>query len=154
MFNILKETTHLIARRSIAAVLLAGGAITVLAVEPGATPINQVSRPASAGADGNVGKDFSVTFVDVAQSARLTSPIIYGGLDSKKYIIETNGCGVAFLDYDNDGWMDVFLLNGTRLEGFQKERNLPISCITTTAMAASATQPINRDSLIPAGLRR
>ena len=34
----------------------------------------------------------------------------------KKYILEANGCGCAFFDYDNDGWMDIFLLCGTRLE--------------------------------------
>src|SRR5204863_447975 len=33
---------------------------------------------------------------------------------------ETTGCGVAFYDYDNDGWLDIFLVNGTRLEGFPK----------------------------------
>jgi hypothetical protein len=36
--------------------------------------------------------------------------------DTKRYILESTGCGCAFLDYDNDGWMDVFLLTGTRLE--------------------------------------
>src|SRR5208282_913483 len=35
----------------------------------------------------------------------------------KKYIIESTGCGCAFIDFDNDGWMDIFLLCGTRLEG-------------------------------------
>ena len=45
------------------------------------------------------------------------APVIYGGVDAKKYIIEANGCGCAFIDYDNDGWMDIFLLSGTRLEG-------------------------------------
>ncbi len=64
--------------------------------------------------------DFAVTLTDVAASAGLVEPIIYGGVDKKKYIIETNGCGVAFTDYDNDGWMDIFLLAGTRLEGFPK----------------------------------
>jgi hypothetical protein len=64
--------------------------------------------------------DFQVTFIDVARSAGLTEPIIYGGIDKKRYIIEANGCGVAFMDYDNDGWMDILLLNGTRLEGFPK----------------------------------
>lgn len=33
------------------------------------------------------------------------------------YIIESMGCGLAFLDYDNDGWLDIFLLSGTRREG-------------------------------------
>ena len=50
----------------------------------------------------------------------LTAPIVYGGSERKRYIIETNGCGVAFLDYDNDGWADVLLLSGTRLEGLPK----------------------------------
>ena len=39
------------------------------------------------------------------------------GLRRKKYILEAIGCGCAFIDYDNDGWMDIFLLSGTRLEG-------------------------------------
>jgi hypothetical protein len=38
-------------------------------------------------------------------------------MESKKYILESVGCGCAFIDYDNDGWMDIFLLCGTRLEG-------------------------------------
>jgi hypothetical protein len=64
--------------------------------------------------------EYPVTFVDAAQSAGLTAPIIYGGVERKRYIIETNGCGVAFFDYDGDGWVDVLLLNGTRLEGFPR----------------------------------
>jgi hypothetical protein len=71
-------------------------------------------------ASGKDEKAFPVKFVDVAASAGLTEPIIYGGVERKKYIIETNGSGVAFLDYDNDGWIDILLLNGTRLEGFPK----------------------------------
>ena len=61
------------------------------------------------------GRPFHAHFVDVAAEAGLKSPIIYGGIDSKKYILEATGCGCAFLDYDNDGWMDIFLLSGTRL---------------------------------------
>jgi enediyne biosynthesis protein E4 len=60
---------------------------------------------------------FLARFTDVARQAGLTQPIIYGGLEKKSYIIEVVGCGVAFIDYDNDGWMDLFLLSGTRLEG-------------------------------------
>src|SRR5262249_53876122 len=40
---------------------------------------------------------------------------IFGGIDTKKYIIETTGTGVAIFDYDNDGWPDIFIVNGTRL---------------------------------------
>jgi hypothetical protein len=59
-------------------------------------------------------------FTDIAAQAGLTQPIIYGGISSKRYIIETNGCGLAFYDYDNDGWVDVLTLNGSRLEPFAK----------------------------------
>jgi len=63
------------------------------------------------------GRPFNAHLVDVAQAAGLHAPVIYGGVESKKYILEATGCGCAFLDYDNDGWMDIFLLSGTRLEG-------------------------------------
>jgi len=63
------------------------------------------------------GRPFLSRITDVAKEARLTQPIIYGGAESKSYIIEVVGCGVAFLDYDNDGWIDLFVLSGTRLDG-------------------------------------
>ncbi|HXY49480.1 MAG TPA: CRTAC1 family protein [Terriglobales bacterium] len=68
-----------------------------------------MARPAPSG------RPFHAHFVDVAGAAGLKAPVIYGGVDSKKYILEATGCGCAFLDYDNDGWMDIFLLSGTRL---------------------------------------
>ena len=43
--------------------------------------------------------------------------LIYGPADHKTYILETVGCGCAFIDYDNDGWLDIFPLSGTRFEG-------------------------------------
>ncbi len=57
-------------------------------------------------------------FVDVADKAGLTVSNVFGGKETKKYIIETTGTGVAIFDYDNDGWPDIFLVNGTTLEGF------------------------------------
>ena len=63
------------------------------------------------------GRPFEAQFTDVARESGLHAPVIYGGVESKKYILEANGCGCAFIDYDNDGWMDIFLLSGTRLEG-------------------------------------
>jgi enediyne biosynthesis protein E4 len=58
-----------------------------------------------------------VNFTDVAQKAGISAENVFGGIDTKKYIIETTGSGVAIFDYDNDGWPDIFLVNGTRLEG-------------------------------------
>jgi hypothetical protein len=57
-------------------------------------------------------------FTDVAEKAGLTMLNVFGGKETKKYIIETTGTGVAIFDYDNDGWPDIFLVNGTTLEGF------------------------------------
>ena len=59
-------------------------------------------------------------FTDIAQKAGLTMLNVFGGIDTKKYIIETTGTGVAIFDYDNDGWPDIFILNGTTLEGSPK----------------------------------
>lgn len=56
-------------------------------------------------------------FVDIADKAGLTAMNIFGGVDTKKFIIETTGTGVAIFDYDNDGWPDIFLVNGTTLDG-------------------------------------
>src|SRR6266576_3252485 len=63
------------------------------------------------------GLPFHARFTDVAKAAGLDAPVIYGGVDRKQYILETVGCGAAFIDYDNDGWLDIFLLSGTRIEG-------------------------------------
>lgn len=63
------------------------------------------------------GRPFNAHFVDVASVAGLHAPTIYGETETKKYILEATGCGCAFVDYDNDGWMDIFLLTGTRLSG-------------------------------------
>ena len=60
--------------------------------------------------------EWPVRFVDVAERAGLTHPTVYGDADRKRFIIETNGCGTAFLDYDRDGWLDALVLSGTRLD--------------------------------------
>ena len=59
---------------------------------------------------------FRADFHDVAGSAGLTIPNVYGGVRNKDFILETTGNGVAILDYDGDGRNDIFLVNGTRLE--------------------------------------
>jgi len=57
-------------------------------------------------------------FTDIAQKSGIRMSNVFGGKDKKKYILETTGNGVAVFDYDNDGWPDIFFVNGTTLEGF------------------------------------
>jgi enediyne biosynthesis protein E4 len=60
--------------------------------------------------------DFS--FTNIARQAGLDAPIVFGGRTINKYLIETTGTGVAMFDYDGDGLMDLFFVNGSVLEGF------------------------------------
>ena len=62
------------------------------------------------------GLPFHARFSDVAKDAGLTRPTVYGSPDNPRYILETIGCGAAFIDYDNDGWLDIFVLNGRTLD--------------------------------------
>ena len=64
------------------------------------------------------GTPLGVSFEDVATHAGLNAKTIFGGEHRNKYLLETTGCGVAFFDYDQDDWVDIFLVNGSRLEGF------------------------------------
>ncbi|HET9086342.1 MAG TPA: VCBS repeat-containing protein, partial [Acidobacteriaceae bacterium] len=64
------------------------------------------------------GTPLGVAFFDEAHRAGINVETIYGGVKNNKYLLETTGCGVAFYDYDHDGWLDIFLVNGWRLEGF------------------------------------
>lgn len=66
------------------------------------------------------GTPLNVEFIDVATQSGLNAKTIYGGVGKNTYLLETTGCGVAFYDYDDDGWVDLFLVNGWRLEGFAK----------------------------------
>lgn len=63
------------------------------------------------------GIPFLAQFVDIGPQAGLHHVTIYGPSDHKDYILETVGCGCAFIDYDNDGWMDLLVLSGSRVIG-------------------------------------
>jgi enediyne biosynthesis protein E4 len=59
----------------------------------------------------------TVDFRDIAEQAGLTAVNVSGDADKKRYILETTGDGVGIFDYDNDGLMDVFLVNASTLDG-------------------------------------
>lgn len=72
------------------------------------------------------GRPFPVKFEDIGAKAGLTAPVTVGNPAKKNYIIEANGTGIAAIDYDGDGWMDLFVVNGSKLEGFAGEK-APVS---------------------------
>src|SRR3989454_446925 len=59
-----------------------------------------------------------ITFRDVARQAGINFVNVFGGAKAKRYLLETTGSGVAWIDYDRDGYPDLFLVNGTTIEGF------------------------------------
>lgn len=63
-----------------------------------------------------LGQALNVQFANVAREAGLNAKTIFGGETTNRYLVETTGCGVAFFDYDEDGWLDIFLVNGSRFE--------------------------------------
>lgn len=75
-------------------------------------------RAAKLAASPVLGTPLGYSFVDVARQSGLNAKTIYGGEHKNRYLLETTGCGVAFFDFDHDDWIDIFLVNGTRLEGF------------------------------------
>ena len=64
------------------------------------------------------GGPLTFSFAETAKAAGLTAITVYGGIETNKYLVETTGCGVAVLDIDGDGWLDLFIVNGTVLGGF------------------------------------
>jgi enediyne biosynthesis protein E4 len=97
-----------LSRRSLIA-LLAGGSLFGQGIASRRVTPQPRAKPS--------GLPFPARFVDIAREAGLQHPTVYGPVDHKDYIVETVGCGCAFLDYDNDEWLDIFVLSGSRLSG-------------------------------------
>ena len=60
------------------------------------------------------GLPFNARFTDVAKQAGLNHVVVAGHANRADYVIEAMSCGVAFFDYDNDGWLDILVLSGSR----------------------------------------
>jgi hypothetical protein len=71
---------------------------------------------APSGDEGSLG----FAFTEIAHQAGLDVVTVFGGKDANRYLLETTGTGVALFDYDGDGKLDVFFVNGTTLEGFPR----------------------------------
>ncbi|HVR71760.1 MAG TPA: CRTAC1 family protein [Vicinamibacteria bacterium] len=96
-----------------------------------------------------------VRLVDVAAQAGLRHPSVYGGLDRKRFIIETNGAGVGLFDYDGDGWLDALVLSGTRLkEDAREDAAWPPGQEPTSRLYRNRRDGTFEDVTDRAGLRR
>jgi hypothetical protein len=95
-------------RRNLLAALMAAPAVRGQGVASRGLHAAPRSKPS--------GLPFGSKLTDISAAAGLVKPAICG-FDRKDYIIEVVGCGVAFFDYDNDGWMDLLVLSGARLDG-------------------------------------
>ncbi len=62
------------------------------------------------------GLPFQAHFTDIGRAAGLSAATVSGHPRRADYVIEAMGCGAAFLDYDNDGWMDILVLSSSRFE--------------------------------------
>jgi hypothetical protein len=129
-------------RGRVAAFLLAVAAIAAVRGASWAAPVASPSP-------------WPVTLVDAAARAGLVEPSVYGGVDQKRFILETNGAGVALFDSDNDGWLDALVLSGTRLaEGQRKDASWPSGHAPTNRLYRNSHDGTFTDVTDRAGLRR
>ena len=95
--------------------VLFGAGLTTVAWGQGVSTQNAAAAPRSS----DSGRPFVASFSNIASESGLTKRFTSGHETSKRFIIEANGSGVAMVDYDNDGRLDLFMVNGSRLDGFK-----------------------------------
>src|ERR1035437_2263381 len=109
----------------------------------GAAPVyDELKRPITAG--GFVDKG-PVIFQDITKEAGLSGWQHKMGVPEKNFIVETNGSGLAPLDFDNDGWLDISLVNGATFDSLDGKEPPPHAALfrnnhdgTFTDVAAKA----------------
>ncbi|MDQ1470525.1 MAG: enediyne biosynthesis protein [Bryobacterales bacterium] len=92
-----------------------------------------------------------VQFVNVAREAGLTTKTIFGGEKRNRFLLETTGCGAAFTDFDNDGWLDIFLVNGTRFESNFAQGQAPTSRLYKNNRDGTFTDITSKAGLVRTG---
>ncbi len=79
-------------------------------------------RPITAGGFVDSGP---VIFEDITKKAGLSGWTHKMGVPEKNFIVETNGSGVCLIDYDNDGWLDIYLVNGATFDALDGKEAMP-----------------------------
>ncbi len=92
--------------------VLGGWASAALTPAPGPWQLLATAAPQSPAGQGS-----AVVFTDITAAAGLAQARnVSGSPYNKQFLLEEMGCGVALFDYDNDGWLDIFLVNGSSLD--------------------------------------
>src|SRR5207247_6715312 len=91
------------------------------------------------------------SIVAVAREAGRTIPNVWVCADHKKYIIEAKGSGIAFFDYDQDGWLDIYLTNGLRLEETYEPGKAPTSHLYKNNRDGTFTDVSEKSGLAKSG---
>jgi len=109
---------------------------------PSAPQLDDQHRPMTAGGFVASGP---VIFKDVSEKAGLTKWTHKMGTPEKKYIVETDGSGVGLIDYDNDGWLDIYVVSGSTFNALDGKETPPHAALfhnnhdgTFTDVAAKA----------------
>jgi enediyne biosynthesis protein E4 len=92
-----------------------------------------------------------VVFVDVAREAGLNVPNVWGGIDHKRSIIEAKGSGLAFFDFDQDGWLDIYLTNGSRFDVTWSPGHTPTSHLYKNNRDGTFTDVTEKSGLARSG---
>ncbi len=124
-----------------------GGAL----VDALATPLWKWRHPLVVEAAKADAAQSGVQFIDVARQAGLTIPNVWGGIEHKRSIVETKGSGVAFFDYDNDGWIDIYLTNGNRLDAHWDPGKAPTSHLYRNNRDGTFTDVTEKSGLAQTG---
>jgi hypothetical protein len=112
------------------------------ATSPHAMQLDAEHRPIT---EGGFVKTGPIVFQDVSEKAGLTHWTHKMGTPAKTYIVETKGSGVGLIDYDNDGWLDIYVVNGSTFDALDGKETPPHAALfhnnhdgTFTDVAAKA----------------